>query len=171
MKALIYIFLVSLFFSCKQEVNTELINETEVQNTLQITKEDISRLKFPQFILDNKAEKTINSWQKYQELAVVVEQLNNGNLSYFQNNQEIVFALIKDLNQTIPEAVNTPLITARLLAIETQTKKLEAVLNLSNTSKKEALIAIKDFLTAFSNLNFQINKKFEKEAQKIEKPQ
>jgi hypothetical protein len=48
--------------------------------------------------------------------------------------------------------------------------KLEGVVNLSNPDKKEVLLIVRDFLAAFSNLNLQINKKFERESQNIEKP-
>ena len=75
-----------------------------------------------------------------------------------------------DLKTTIPEAANTPAILARLKIVETSGYKLEDQLMLTQPKPKEVLAAIKEFLVSFSNLNLQINKKFEKESQNIQKP-
>ena len=91
-------------------------------------------------------------------------------MSFFKENNELLVAFVKDLKEGIPEEINTPLINARLVALETKMLKLEGVVNLSNPDKKEVLSVIKDFLTAFSNLNLQINKKIEKDSQNIQKP-
>jgi len=100
----------------------------------------------------------------------IINNLNQANLSFFKNNNEIIIAFIDDLKATIPEIIDSPLIIVRLIALETKMFKLEGVVNLSNPKKKELLSVIKECLSAFSNLNLQINKKFEKESQNIQKP-
>ncbi|WP_055443949.1 hypothetical protein [Lacinutrix himadriensis] len=170
MKALLYITLIFCVFSCKEVDKTqELEAETEVVS-LKITKSDIANLKYAQFLLDAKTRNSQEFWQKYGELNTVVLKVNQADLSFFKENKEALIAFIKDLKETIPEEINTPLINARLIALETQMLKLEGEINLSNPEKKEVLLVVKDFLTAFSNLNLQINKKVEKESQNIVKP-
>lgn len=170
MKALLYITLFFCVFSCKETDKTqELEIEKEVISS-KITKSDIANLKYAQFLLDSKTSNSQEFWQKYGELNDVVLRVNQADLSFFKENHEVLIAFIKDLKETIPEEINTPLINARLLALETQMLKLEGVVNLSNPEKKEVLLVVKDFLTAFSNLNLQINKKIEKESQNIVKP-
>ena len=100
----------------------------------------------------------------------IIINVNQANLSFFENNNEILIAFIDDLKGTTPEVIDTPLIMARLVVLETKIFKLEGVVNLSNPSKKEVLSVIKECLSAFSNLNLQINKKFEKDSQNIQKP-
>ena len=170
MKALLYITFILFVFSCKKADATQELDTAKEKTSLKITKEDISKLKYAQFILDSKTKNSPEFWQKYAELDGIVSRVNLADLSFFKSNNEVLIAFIKDLKETIPEEVNTPLINARLVALETQMLKLEGVINLSHPEKKELLLVVRDFLTAFSNLNLQINKKFEKESQNIQKP-
>jgi len=170
MKALLYITLIFCVLSCKDTDATQALENSTEETSLKITKEDISKLKYTQFLLDAKTRNSPEFWQKYSELSDLILRVNQADLSFFKENNELLIAFIKDLNETIPEEVDTPAIQARLVALETQMLKLEGVVNLSQPGKKETLLVVRDFLTAFSNLNLQINKKFEREAQKIEKP-
>ncbi|MFD2542726.1 hypothetical protein ACFSSB_10395 [Lacinutrix gracilariae] len=168
MKALLYITLIFCVISCKKEAATQ---EVEAETTtLQITKKDVSSLKYRQFLLDPRTVNSEEFWLKYDELRGIVSNVNQADFSFFKDNNEVLIAFIKDLKESIPEEINTPLIRARLLALETKMLKLEGIINLTNPDKKEVLLVLQDFLEAFSNLNLQINKKFEKEWQNIEKP-
>ncbi|MFT5244867.1 MAG: hypothetical protein ACI8QQ_002813, partial [Psychroserpens sp.] len=59
----------------------------------------------------------------------------------------------------------------RITALDTKTQKLNSLLRISNIEKDEKLEAIKEFLITTSNLNLQINKKFEFEKNNVLKPQ
>ena len=170
MKVFLYIALVFCVFSCKDAAKTPVI-ETETEETSsQITKEDISALKYDQFILDRKRQNSDKFWQKYTELDEIVLQVQQADFSFFKGNNEILNAFIKDLKESLPSEFDTPHIQARLVALETKMLKLEGVMNLSNPKKKEVLLVLRDFLSAFSNLNLQMNKKIERESQNIQKP-
>jgi hypothetical protein len=172
LKMRVLLVLVVLFccISCAKQEEANVLNEIQEETVSQITKEDISKLNFREFILDAKAEKSLESWQKYYELDNIINNVNQANLAFFKNNNEILIAFIDDLKATTPEVIDTPLIMARLVVLETKIFKLEGVVNLSNPKKKELLSVIKECLSAFSNLNLQINKKFEKDSQNIQKP-
>ncbi|MDO6596048.1 hypothetical protein Q4512_03920 [Oceanihabitans sp. 2_MG-2023] len=170
MKALLYITLFFCVFSCKKTDVTQNVEEVKDETSLKITKEDISKLNYTAFILDSRTKNSSEFWQKYAELDEVVSKVNQADLSFFKENNEVLIAFVKDLKETIPEEVDTPHINARLIALETQMLKLEGVANLSQPKKEEVLLVVRDFLTAFSNLNLQINKKIEKESQNIQKP-
>ena len=172
LKMRVLLVLVVLFccISCAKQEEANVLNEIQEETVSQITKEDISKLNFREFILDAKAEKSLESWQKYYELDNIINNVNQANLTFFKNNNEILIAFIDDLKATTPEVIDTPLIMARLVVLETKIFKLEGVVNLSNPKKKELLSVIKECLSAFSNLNLQINKKFEKDSQNIQKP-
>jgi len=170
MRVLLILGVLFCCLSCAKQEESNVLNEIQEDTVSQITKEDISKLNFREFILDAKAEKSLESWQKYYELDNIINNVNQANLTFFKNNNEILIAFIDDLKATTPEVIDTPLIMARLVVLETKIFKLEGVVNLSNPQKKELLSVIKECLSAFSNLNLQINKKFEKDSQNIQKP-
>ena len=170
MRIILYSAFFLILFSCQETENSKPQNLEETAQSIPISKEDISNLDFIEFVLDAKAVKALESWQKYYEMDQIISNVHQADLSFFNENNEIIVALLQDLNSTLPETVDTPLIKARLVALETKMLKLEGVVNLSNPQREELLLTIKEFLESYSDLNLQINKKFEKDAQRIEKP-
>lgn len=158
--------------SCKK---TEENNSTDVditENTNQkLTESDISKLDYVDFGLDEKTERVIENWQEYYQLQDVVNNVKKGDLGFFNTNEEAIKTLLKDLKTNIPEPVNTSATLARIQVLETKIYKLESLSNLSTTTKNELNSTIKEFLVSVSNLNFQMNKKLEKDNQNIQKPQ
>lgn len=158
-----------LLFSCSQDTKKQDVENSAKESEL-LVKEDISTLKYTEYILDFKAASNLDSWQKYKELETLSNNVKNANLSFFKDNHEVLTTFLDELKKTLPEEVNTPAIYARLKIIETYCYKIEDQLKLSDIDKNELLEVIKEFLKSYSNLNFQINKKFEKESQNIQKP-
>jgi len=171
MKILSVLGLLVCLFSCNSNANVENQNINDEDVSSIVTKSDISNLDFVEFILDNKSEKHIENWEKYFELDVHVINVKQADLSFFKNNNEMLVAFIQDIKSTLPESINSKPILARMTALETKMYKLESSVNLSNVHRNDIISAIKEFLISYSNLNFQINKKFEREAQNIQKPQ
>ncbi|WOD45251.1 hypothetical protein [Hwangdonia lutea] len=168
--SLIGIFIVIL--SCKKTEENNPIEVDETENTSQeLTESDIAKLDFVDFGLDEKTERAIENWQEYYQLQDVVNNVKKGDLIFFSNNEEAIKTLLTDLKKNIPAPVNTPATLARLQVLDTKVLKLESLYNLSTTSKKELNATVKEFLVAVSNLNFQMNKKLEKDSRNIQKPQ
>jgi hypothetical protein len=71
----------------------------------------------------------------------------------------------------IPSDLDTKEISARITALDTKTQKLNSLLRLAHVSKADKIKVITEFLIAVSNLNLQINKKFEFDTNNILKPQ
>lgn len=167
-------FLFFLFFliitSCQDSQNKNAENTLSDSFAEVVSKEDVQSLNYIDFVLDSKVERAISSWEKYNELQKVILDIKDANLSFFRDNNEIITALINDLKTTIPEQIKSPHIEARILVLETKLFKLESHSNLSNIKKETILKAIEEVLIAFSNLNFQMNKKIEKESQRIQRP-
>ena len=151
-----------------KETTAEQSHQEPVSKSL--SEKDISKLKYTEYSLDVKTKNAIKDWLKYKDLEDLVENVKKGDLSYFNDNKKGIQTLFGDLTKTIPATVNTPSVTARITAFETKLYKLESLANLQTTSKQELGEAIKEFLQAFSNLNFQMNKKLEKDSQQIERP-
>ena len=156
-----------LFISCKktQETTPE---ETEKQQSKNVTEKDISKLKYTEYALDSKTEVIIKDWQEYYQLKDIIDNVKKGDLSFFYDNEDTIQILIKKIKETIPTDIISDGILARLLVLETKLLKLKSLSNLSTTSKQELLNTIEEFLVAFSNVNFQMNKKVEFDNQNIE---
>jgi len=159
-----------IFFSCKQKEETNLEDNKDSTTISGITEKDISKLNYIEFTLDEKTKKAIEDWNEYKELQIIVTNVKKADFSYFDNDEDPIKELIKNAKQTIPSIVNTDPTLARITVLETKLYKLESASLLLSTSKKEHLESIKEFLESFSNLNFQMNKKIEKDNNKIEKP-
>lgn len=158
-KLLIVLSLCLLTISCKKtQDNTDIDTATATQ---ELTEKDIAKLKYTEYILDNKTEKAVTDWAQYHQLQDVLNNIKKGDLSYFSDNEKTITDLFKDLKQHIPEPLKTDAITVRIAAFETQFYKLGNLSALSSTSKQQLQATIKDVLIAFSNLNLQMNKKME----------
>lgn len=169
MKILFSFCLFICLFSCGNS-DGKTNNVVQDSSLSSLSKEQVEKLKFTEYLVDSKVEVLIKNWVKYKELEGVVANLKQGNLTYFKENSELLEALINDLKQDVPEALNSPSIISRLIALETKLYKLESLVNLSNSTPEIILSCIKEVLESFSDLNLQMNKKIERESQKIIKP-
>lgn len=157
--------------ACKDSSDApEDTTNTETKSNKIITEGDIAKLKYIDFILDEKAETGIEEWHNYEQLNSIINNIKKADLTDFRDNHKVLVALIKDLKKNIPVALKQESVLARILVIETKLYKLEDVINLSSVQKEELGSTIKELLEAFSNLNFQINKKLEHDSQNIQKP-
>jgi hypothetical protein len=167
MKLLISFCLIISLVSCGNEETNQNRQEIVLPT---LSSQQIQKLNYTEYLLDSKVKVITKNWIKYNELEGVITNLKQADLSYFKDNNEILEALIIDLKQSIPESLNSPPIMSRLIALETKLYKLESVVNLSNATQENIMSSIKEVLVAFSNLNLQLNKKIERESQKIIKP-
>lgn len=156
--------------ACNSSKNENVSDAQNKVDSLKITKEGISKLDYIEFVLDEKADKLFENWASYSELDNHLSDLKQGDISFFKENPELLDALIKDFKETLPEEINSPAILARIKELETKIYKLQSITIISNGNKNELYPVIKELLISFSNFNLQINKKFEKEAQNIQKP-
>lgn len=162
--------LITILMSCKNTQDESSLENKDENISKDITEKDLSKLDFIEFNLDVKTKKVIENWEEYNQLQGVITNVKKADLSFFRDNKEEIKVLFKDLLLNIPTEVNTDATLARIVALETKLYKLESLSNLSTTSKKELSKVIQEFLESFSNLNFQMNKKIEKDNQIIEKP-
>lgn len=150
-----------------EQTNINLV----VQDSTSITKADIENLNYTEFILDEDSDKILVGWLKYREMSDRITEIKNGDLSFFKGDKKIVETFIQEFTDTVPSNISDEAILARVLIVRTMYLKLNSVINMSTSSKTAIEKSVKDLLEAFSNLNFQINKKFERDAQNIVKPE
>jgi hypothetical protein len=170
MKNLLLLVLLVMLSACKKEVNTstEIIEVTT--DSTKITKEDISKINYIEFGIDNKAKPTLDSWEAYNTISRAIETTKLGDFTFFKSDDAVFSTTLKDIETTTPEAIDSEPIKARVLILRTKLLKFRAVINLNTSNKNEKLIALKELFQSFSYVTLQINKKFEKEAQNIIKP-
>jgi hypothetical protein len=164
--------LISLLFGCLNTEKLELnpIPEISSIDSSQVTIQNISNLKFTEYVLSDISKTKVRDWQKFNELMGIIEEVHLGNLSFLNNDKVILDSFFTDLKNEIPESIKSTSILVRLTVIETLFLKLEGMISLRSTEKDNLLQSIKDILVSHSNLILQLNKKFEKESQKIKKP-
>lgn len=159
-----------LLTACKKQVEQVADNSEQTATVTDSLKLALTKFRYPDYRLDSKALPTVSQWPAYTQLQGVVDQVKVGDLSFFKENKELLDAMVNDLKTTMPEAFNNEAVMARLTIVETFGYKLENEVMLSRINPETLELAAKEFLVSVSNLNFQINKKFEKEAQNIIKP-
>ena len=171
MRKLIFFIMICAVCSCADNKSEPSTIDLVSQDTLKISKTDIEKLNFTEFVLDPASDKKIAGWLKYRELEDRIDELKNADLSFFKGDKKIVETLIQEFMSTVPSNIDEESIQARILIVETMYLKLNNKVNLTTSTKSDIQKSITDLLEAFSNLNYQINKKFERDSQNIIKPQ
>lgn len=157
--------------SCdKTAQSKESVLQNANSKEFKVSAKDINQIKYTEFVLSNLSKKSTEDWLKFQELHEGIILLKRGDLSFFKDDKAILKVFITDLKNEIPKTLNKLPILVRLSVLETTMFKLEGTSNINNVKKELLLNAIKEVLVAYSNIILQINKKFEKDSQQIEKP-
>ncbi len=169
MSRIILLLLVCFFWSCKKNTTQETENAQSSADSMVVSKIDIQKINFTEFVLDPQSEKQLN-WLKYYEMENIMGELKKGDLSHFRTDKKIVETLMSEFTNTLPLHLNEESIQARILIVKTMYLKLNNVINMSTSNLDDIQKALKDLLESFSNLNYQINKKFERDSQNVSKP-
>jgi len=143
--------------AAKEEGSTDLTR---------ITPQDVTDINYTEYVLSDLAKKEVATWTKFNELSVEVENLKNGNLSFFKDDKTILQALIADIKNEIPESLNSSSIIVRLSVLETAMYKFDETINLQSSSKEAIIKDIENLLLAYNNCVYQINKVIERQSQK-----
>lgn len=170
MRLLSLFLMLTFLVSCKKEKTSKTQDSSSQVDSLSIKSEDISKIKIRDIALDVRATSIIENWQPYLNISEAINGLKNVDFTFFNTDVDSFNSALKDLEQTIPESINTDAVKARILALKTMLYKLEDTLTLTKSTKEQRLVVIEEVFIAFSNLNLQINKKLEKDSQTIEKP-
>ncbi len=170
MSRIFLVLFICIFCSCKKNSREQPDNIGSDQDSMVVSKVELQKLNFTEFVLDSQSEKKLN-WLKYKEMESKMDELKNGDLSQFKTDFKIVETLINEFTNTVPLNINEEAIQARVLIVKTMYFRLNNILNMPTSTKEEINKSITDLLESFSNLTYQINKKFERDSQNISKPE
>ena len=170
MSRIFLILFICIFYSCKKNKMDQPEKTGSDQDSVVVTKSELQKLNYTEFVLDTESDKSLLDWWKYRELENRINEIKNGDLSHFKSGITVVETLIDEFTDTVPQQLNEESIQARILIVKTMYLKLNNIINMSTSTKGEIKKAITDLLESFSNLNYQINKKFERDLQSIDKP-
>ncbi len=169
---IVYLFVLAFNLQCNNTKNANDLNIMDNSNEIhKITSKEINQIKYTEYVLSDPAEERTKDWQKFQNLLDQIEILKKGEVAFFKDDKAILQSFITDLKNEIPESLKATSIMVRLTVLETTLFKFNEILNFQSVTKQTILENIKDVLVAYNNLILQINKKVEKESQKIAKPQ
>lgn len=166
-----YFFLfLTINFGCNNETRQKSEDKAETSNDLiTITQNDIESFRFDDYALSNDSKIALENWQKYQELSEQIDYIHKADFSFFMGEKKVLKAFINDFKTEMPESIKTAPIESRIVVLETKLLKFNNILKLDNVDKATRLNTVKEVLIAMSNLNLQINKKFELEANLVGK--
>jgi len=163
--AIVFLF----FINCDSIKQEDKVANDGTTKAYKLSKKEIESIDYIDYGLSDASKKAAEKWNTYSELENLILSIKTGDLSYFESDREIHLSFNRDLRANLPIGIISQPIAVRLRALETKFFKLRSAVSLSTTTKDELLISIEEFLVAASNLNLQINKKLEKEAQDISK--
>ena len=129
-KLLILIFLVMLS-ACKKEVKPETESALVSNDSTKVTKEDISKINYIEYGIDNKAKQTLDSWQAYNTISRAIETLKQGDFTFFKTDDEVFNTTLKDIETTTPETIDSEPIKARVLILRTKLLKFREVIQVN----------------------------------------
>ncbi|NRA94403.1 MAG: hypothetical protein HRU26_17335 [Psychroserpens sp.] len=171
-RSVFFILIILSLASCNTKESTEVKSEDEVivKNEDVITKKEVQSLSYTEYGLSSDSQKIVIDWQKYQELVTQIDLLKKADVSFYKSEITLITTFLNEFRTEIPQSLSTNEIMARMTVLETKVLKLHSLLVLDNISKEEQIEGIREVLIAYSNLNLQINKKLEFEANNILKP-
>jgi hypothetical protein len=153
-----------LLISCGNDKPIKDIDEAEsTKQEVTITSRAIENFKYKDYALSANAEQAVANWEKYQELAIQISYLRKADLSFFDGDKELLKKFIEAFKLALPTQFNTNPVVSRMAIIETSLLRLNDNLTLDNIDGRVKLKSVKEVLVAFSNLNYQVNKKLERD--------
>jgi hypothetical protein len=166
-----YFFLfLTINLGCNNETSQKSEGKVETSKDLNsITQNDIKSFRFDDYALSNDSKMALENWQKYQELSEQIDYIHKADFSFFMSEKKVLKTFINDFKTEMPETIKTAPIESRIVVLETKLLKFNSLLKLDNVDKVTRLSTVKELLIAMSNLNLQINKKFELEANLVSK--
>ncbi|BAO75708.1 hypothetical protein [Winogradskyella sp. PG-2] len=153
-----------ILVSCSDaKSTTDLADNESKDQEVNITAKAIENFNYTDYALSGKGEEFLANWEKYQEFALQISYLKKADLSFFNGDKKVLKMFIDEFTKTIPVEFRTNPIVSRTVIIETATLKLNESLTIDNIEGQTKLLNVKEVLVAFSNLNYQINKKIERD--------
>ena len=148
-----------LQFSCKDSKSNKEVGKK--QDELEFK----SNVAFKPFKID-KLNKSVNDsvvkhWSEYEQILAQMEFLNQGDVSFFISEAKEINGTLDTLKMKKPKCFSNNAIDSRLMALDVQVNILNQNFILDNISDEIKIQSIKEVIGAVSNLNYQMNKKFE----------
>lgn len=142
---------------------TQLETNENTEQNAKITAKTIESIDYKDYVLSSESEEAIVTWEKYRELATQISYLKKADFSFFNGDKELLTKFIGEFKAQMPDELRTNSIISRNAIIETSLLNLHENLTLDNIDRSDKLLAIKALFMSFSNLNYQINKKLERD--------
>ena len=154
--------LVFLILSCKKKETISANKNQTTFNSQVISLDDIKALGVKEEPLDKMVKDSVfTHWKSYQEILTQTTYVRQADLAFFESDLKGISELIKPFTDSIPNCFNTKGIASRSKAVASYIYKMHSTLKLKSLSKTERLGVVKSYLESVSNLNYQLNKKFE----------
>ena len=83
MSRIFLILFICIFYSCKKNKTEQPEKTGSDQDSIVVTKGELQKLNYTEFVLDTESDKILLDWWKYRELENKINEIKNGDLSHF----------------------------------------------------------------------------------------
>jgi len=115
-------------------------------------------------ILSTTAREQVSQWIVYDDFEAEAKAINNSSLQSLKDKTERLMVHTDSLSKKIPDTLKTKIITSRLMVVNTRVNLLLQELNKQRIDSVTVQDNIGELNTSISNLVFQLNEKFQKDA-------
>lgn len=155
----LFIFSVTVI-GCGEAPEDKKTDDSLLKNTRSLYGE--KNFKFP--VLSTTAREQVSQWIVYDDFEAEAKAINNSSLQSLKNRTERLMVHTDSLSKKIPDTLKTKIITSRLMVVDTRVNLLLQELNRQRVDSVIVQDYIGELNTSISNLLFQLNEKFQKDA-------
>ena len=94
MSRIFLVLFICIFCSCKKNKTDQSKKTGSDQDSIVVSKADLQKLNYTDFVLDSESDKSLLDWWKYRELEGQIDEIKNGDLSHFRSGKTVVETLI-----------------------------------------------------------------------------
>ncbi|WP_103068845.1 hypothetical protein [Aquimarina sediminis] len=154
MRIFLFLGIILVCFACQSEKTTNTQEKTPVIKLDSLSKE---KSKVELLKLSPEAEKSLESFDDFQNVRSMIISMNNANPFYINKHADSIDLLIGIFSESLTEDLNTNTINSRLSVLSTETGLLKLMAEKKNPDPKEVIKGNIRLINAYNSLIIQLN--------------
>ncbi|WP_108868029.1 hypothetical protein [Aquimarina aquimarini] len=154
MRIFLFLGILLIFFGCQNEKKIKTQETTPIIQLDSLSKEkaDLDLLK-----LSIEAEKSLESFDDFQNLRSFVTTLRNANPFFVNKHVDSIDLLVSTFKENLSEDLNTNTINSRIRVLSTETGLLKLIAEKKKQDPKKVMEANTRLIKAYNSLIIQLN--------------
>jgi hypothetical protein len=152
-KSLYILLFCVLFFSCKNNDQTQIIDQQKEIKKAEVIFNNINKA-WVFNVADMESPST--NWIEWRSFITEINQKPKSSIGAFQKKTKTLSKKVDDLNLKIPYKYNLPQIKARIMVLSTKIKAMDLFIHLNQIPDKKVISLITDVNTEIQSLQMQM---------------